>query len=285
MFENSSTDCVLKEIEIDYDTESSVKLDQAKTAAYVCSGQTIGHILVAAIDGVAPYTYQLWDETGTNKLIENDIVSSGAARFNYGTAGTKYMIKITDNCKDAFNHVITMTKLEDVHIAYAPDGGVVCEGQTIQLRCVSLGETNYYWEGPNGWRANDVQYPMIPNAQSNMGGWYKVRVNPELCGEDVLDSIFITIADLPVAPTVNKTTLKYCLNEISQSLTQAAEISISSGNSLKCYAEDGTTEINPDELINTSTEGSFIFFVSQLSPSMCESARVQITVNIYLRPV
>jgi hypothetical protein len=45
-----------------------------------------------------------------------------------------------------------------------------------------------------------MQNPVIPNAQANMTGWYKVSVQPEYCGDPVTDSIYITTAALTYKP-------------------------------------------------------------------------------------
>ena len=196
-YENSSTGCILKETaEIKYTAPPGLQLNTYTTAAYVCNGQTIGHILISAIYGSKPYTYQLWDINKTTMIMAapNDI-TNGIAHFEYGSINTEYSVKVIDSCNNDFWQDITMTDLSTARIVYTPNNGDVCSGGTIQLNCITLGTTNYTWTGPNGWSSTS-QNPAISNAnKATMQGWYKIVVQPEFCGDEMRDSVYITILD------------------------------------------------------------------------------------------
>lgn len=146
---NSATGCVIKQDTINY-IGSPLSLNQTGTSAYECVDNITGIILLKAENGVAPYTYQLWDKSNTTKLIDTDLVSAGQVHFNYGQADSTYTARIIDQCGNMFSQQITMAKLSTARIVYASDNNV-CSGDTIELKCITLGNTAYNWRGPNGF--------------------------------------------------------------------------------------------------------------------------------------
>lgn len=188
---NSTAACVINEMTIDY-TAPPLALSQTETNAYVCVESSKGIILLSAINGVAPYKYELWNKENTVKEDIPDVVSSEhQVYFNYGKANETYTARISDNCGNKFSQQITLAKLSSARVVYATNNNV-CNGDSIHLKCITLGKTAYDWTGPNGF-ATTTQSPTIPNAQVNMTGWYKVSVMPEFCGEPVQDSVYIQV--------------------------------------------------------------------------------------------
>lgn len=187
---NSSSGCVIKQDTINY-TAVPLSLSQAGTSAYECTGSNKGIILLKAENGVAPYTYQLWNKSNTVKLVATDIISSDQIHFDYGRADSTYTVRVSDNCGNTFSQQVTLAKLTTARIVYA-DPVSVCIGETINLKCITLGNTAYNWTGPNGYKASG-QNLEIPNAQANMTGWYKVTVLPEFCGSPVVDSTYVVV--------------------------------------------------------------------------------------------
>ena len=196
---NSATACVINTKTIVY-TAPPLALDNTGTSAYECVDNVTGIILLKAINGVAPYTYQLWDEANTTKLVAIDLVSSGQVHFNYGEAEHTYTARIKDQCGNEFSQKVTLAKLSTARIVNA-DPSSVCTGETIVLKCTTLGNTAYNWTGPNGYTST-AQNPTIPNATASMSGWYKVSVMPEFCGEAVKDSAYVTVYAPLTAGTV-----------------------------------------------------------------------------------
>ncbi len=210
--DNSSTACVIGSTTIVY-TAPPLDLDPNATSAYVCVGGTTGNISVKAMNGVAPYTYQLWNADNTVKIPGvTDITTSGIAHFTYGLADETYTVRISDQCGNSFKQEITISNLETAKIVYASTNPV-CTGGTIQLKCITLGNTDYTWTGPAGF-TSDVQNPVINNVQTTMTGWYKVSVTPEYCGIEKLDSVYVTVTP-PLVPTPNteNQTVEVCVRE------------------------------------------------------------------------
>lgn len=200
-------DCVLHTLEINYEGPR-LKLDPTETNAYACKETNEGIILLKATDGVAPYTYELWNEDNTIKIGLPDITTEDRADFEYGQANERYTIRITDQCGNKFNHQITISSLDPVRIVYAPKNEI-CAHDTIKLRCITLGYTDYNWTGPNGF-ATTAQNPQILNPQANMTGWYKISVTPEYCGSTVTDSLYIQAYSSLIAKA-DKTDIETCV--------------------------------------------------------------------------
>lgn len=278
MRKKGSNECFFRELEVNYNP-LPLELDSYKTAAYVCDGESIGNIMIAAKNGEPPYKYQLWNTSGTVQLTE-EIISDGEAHFNYGNANSTYIVKVIDNCNNSFTQAVDMIDLATAGIAYSPDE-YVCEGGTIQLNCVSLGATEYNWTGPNGWSVLNTQNPLITNAKENMTGWYKVSVKPQFCNNSMFDSVYITVRSS--LPLVNvKSEIGYCQGQNSESLVESSGAVASEGHTLIWYGDDKVSIITPPSLINTSIVGETIYYVSQIdNTTSCESEKIKITVTIY----
>lgn len=189
MQSNSITGCTIATDTIVY-TVQPLALDANVTSAYVCVGKSIGDISVSAANGVAPYTYSLWDESNTVRLAA-DTVTNGIAHFNYGSAGSTYTVRVSDNCGSSFNQKVSLNDLKTPRIVYSLDQNA-CTGDSVRLNCITLGTTTYTWTGPNGYRST-TQNPVIANVDTTMTGLYKVSVTPEYCGDPVEDSIYIRV--------------------------------------------------------------------------------------------
>ncbi|MFT3995271.1 MAG: hypothetical protein QM660_13240 [Dysgonomonas sp.] len=195
---NNATGCYISTDTIVYNG-LPLALNPIQTNAYVCVESDKGTILLEAMNGVAPYTYQLWNKDNTAKISGiADVVSDSSAYFNYGKADSTYTVRVIDGCGNMFSQPMTLSKLSSARIVYSPNDNKVCTGGTIDLKCITLGNTLYQWTGPNGY-SSTTQSPSITDAQSNMTGWYKITVMPEFCGSPVTDSIYITVYP-PLAP-------------------------------------------------------------------------------------
>lgn len=209
--ENSTSGCVIKDTTIVY-AAASLALDPSASSAYVCVDGSIGNISVKAINGVAPYTYELWNKNNTAKVGVSDITTSGVGTFTYGQADSTYTVRMKDQCGNMFSQQITLTNLQTARVVYV-SSDPTCTGSTIQLRCITLGNTSYNWTGPNGFTSSS-QNPVITNAKTNMTGWYKVSVMPEFCGSMKVDSVYVTVTP-PLAPVSGQDSLNVsvCVRE------------------------------------------------------------------------
>ena len=212
---NSANDCVINTKTINY-TAAPLALSQTGSSAYECTDGNTGVILLQAINGVAPYTYQLWNKDNTVQINIPEIVSSGQVHFDYGEADSTYTARIMDQCGNSFSQQITMAKLSTARIVYAEDNNV-CTGDTIQLKCITLGNTAYNWTGPNGF-STTVQSPKIADADTTMTGWYRVTVMPEFCGDPVQDSVYVNVYKPLVAGAVTDSQA-VCVRTVANALS------------------------------------------------------------------
>lgn len=203
--------CALDTIEIDYQ-EVSVQFSTPDNAAYACKdGTQQGHILAKGIEGVGPYSYELWkaDKTapilgGDNKPLKPlDTSASGVVHFAYGKAHDTYAVRVTDNCGTVSWQILTISDLTSQNIARTPTP-IVCAGDVIMLESLPL--VNFKWYRPGGKQAGQppfstLQNPMIYGARVEDSGIYEVEVNPPYCGQGVTGSVNITV--LPCSAPVN----------------------------------------------------------------------------------
>lgn len=282
--DNNSTACVIGDTTIVY-TAPPLDLDPKATSAYVCVGGTTGNISVKAMNGVAPYTYQLWNADNTVKISGvADITTSGIAHFTYGLADETYTIRINDQCGNAFKQQIMISNLETAKVVYA-SSNPICTGGTIQLKCITLGSTNYTWTGPNGF-TSDMQNPIISNVDTNMTGWYKVSVTPEFCGIAKLDSVHVTVTPplLPTPITADQS-LEVCVRE---QVTLTAEVT--GGEGFYTYQWQSSTDgiswfniagaISATHIPPTQIRSGTYYYRRITSDTTCGTAYNLIKVNV-----
>ncbi|EGJ99422.1 hypothetical protein [Dysgonomonas gadei] len=220
-------------------TAPPMELDNTRTSAYACVGSNVGIIMLQAVNGVAPYTYELWDENDTTQL-QGPQKSSGQVVYNYGTPGSTYSVHVTDDCGNSFAQTVVVANLETAKLIIA-DSNPVCYGNDINLRCLTLGITDYHWTYPDGTTI-DGQAQVISGANSSKAGWYKVSVEAEHCGSPVTDSIYISVYN-PISitdPVLANQTFEICPKA---SLTLGEAVTGGSGNyTYKWeYSSNGTT--------------------------------------------
>jgi hypothetical protein len=188
--------CISDTIHYVYE-KKPLALDANATSAYVCPGSTTGYIHVEGINGFGAYTYELRKQNG-------DFVDSNTSgEFLYGSAGEVCTVRVTDGCGNSSAQSITIRDLSDVKLTYSsggPSKDVFCEGQILQLHCVTLNTATYHWTGPNGWSYTG-QHPAIPNTTPVMSGDYTVSVTPAGCSVKT-ETIHITVSPctVPVNP-------------------------------------------------------------------------------------
>ncbi|MDR1056646.1 MAG: hypothetical protein LBL90_12685 [Prevotellaceae bacterium] len=270
---------------IDYE-KKNVQLNSAVTSAYLCAGEQVGHIRVEGQNGSGNYSYNLIDpEVAANDGI---VATNATGYFNYGNAGKTYKVRVNDlGCNSHFEQSVTMIDLNSAQIVYSASTiNTFCKGGNIQLNCITLGTTTYTWSGPGITAANQYeQNPLIsdPAVISTPGTYtYTVSVTPEHCGQNMIQSINITVVDLPVVPVVANTSLSYCINQSSGSLSSAVGAVAAPGHSLKWYGDDGVSGVNPSLWISTAVAGTFTYYVSQAENGApyCESSKVAVVIDV-----
>jgi hypothetical protein len=260
---NSTSGCAIGTDTIVY-TAPPMTLDKTATGAYVCVGGTVGNIFLKAINGVDPYTYELYDKDNVVKLVSSSITTSGRAYFSYGDADSTYTVRVYDDCGNNFSQKITLAKLQTAKIVYS-DATDVCYDGTMYLNALTLGTTTYNWTGPNGYTSTS-QFPVINNVTEANEGWYYVSVSPEMCGTPVRDSIFMTVTP-PFAIDISGDSI-VCVREFA-TLTAIA----SGGGGTYSYQWQQST--NGGTTWNNYTETGATTAIANINRSITSTAYVQ----------
>jgi ribosomal protein L6P/L9E len=163
---------------------------------------------------------------------------------------------------------------------------IICEGESVRISCEgeTLGETQYLWNGPNGWSDVSQNPTVAPFYGTNMSGWYVVTIQQELCEGLIKDSIFVDFTSPPPSPTVSNSTLLYCYKEtVTEDLITASGITAGRGCMLKWYIDYGThaESVSPPISINTDAPGTIMYSVRQTNGrGFCESLPTMISLTV-----
>jgi len=275
---NLTNYCPSATLSINY-TKQLLSLNAAVTSAYVCAGGTQGFIRVEGMNGSGTYTYELWSSDLATLHLSNS-----AGTFSYGSAGQTFIVRVRDNvCNTQFDQPVTILDLGTASIAYSGStNNEVCVGGTIQLHCVTLGQTSYTWSGPNGWTST-LQNPVIPNATVAMSGTYTVTVTPENCGTPMSQSVVISVVPTPL-PNVPNMVRARCQNTTPPTIAAITAASVTGSSYALRYYDSGGT-ITPTTTVPTSAATVLTYYVSQYNTTTgCESNRVTITIQIFALP-
>ena len=270
--------CAANTLTINY-TKRQLSLNAAVTSAYICAGGTVGNIRVQGIGGSGSYTYELRSANGATLHLSNS-----AGTFSYGSAGQTYLVRVRDNvCNTSFDQSVTILNLGTAAIAYSGSpNNEFCEGGTIQLNCITLGQTTYTWSGPGGWTST-AQNPTRPNATAAMSGTYTVTVTPENCAMPMTQSVVISVVPTPL-PNVPGTVRSRCQNTTPPTIASIIAASVTSSSYALRYYDSGGT-ITPTTIVPTSAATVLTYYVSQYNTATgCESDRVTIIIYIYGLP-
>jgi len=128
----------------------------------------------------------------------------------------------------------------------------------------------YTWSMPDGTTSGTRELS-IPDPTEAQSGYYYFNVNSGVCGA-LTDSVFINVVSVPGTPQVTSP-LHLCLNATVKELPVY-------GKDLKWYRDAaGTDPLEGKPSINTATEGTQNFYVSQ-SFGNCESGLVPFSVIV-----
>ncbi|MDR0668222.1 MAG: putative Ig domain-containing protein [Prevotellaceae bacterium] len=177
--------CNFDTLHIDY-TREVFGLDSL--AVYACAVGTMPCFYVKAKNGFAPYTYEL-HENGVR------VATNTTGEFVYGNAVNTYTMHIIDSCGTNFWTDLLIIDLgrgnQAVH-----GTETVCVGDTIRLSCISLGSTEFRWDGPAGFTTNN-QFATIPNASLAHSGSYILTFQPPGCVAPVTQVLNVFVSPLP----------------------------------------------------------------------------------------
>ena len=153
--------------------------------------------------------------------------------------------------------VFTITGSANATVVYSIDSGA---NQTVVL--------------DNSGSANITKPAALGNSEMSL-----ISVNNANCTISLTDSETIFVNSSPVAPVVTSP-ISYCLDDTAAPLAP----NTNTGNTLVWFNSDGT-QLPSAPTVDTSSSGTFIFEVSQINSSGCESPRSQIIANVISSPV
>jgi gliding motility-associated-like protein len=148
----------------------------------------------------------------------------------------------------------------------------ICSGNSINLTTTAISGATYFWTGPNSFTST-LQNPSIANASVSANGNYTLKISMNNCSSNA--SIAVVVKNTPAAPVV--TNISYCLYAVATPLTATPL----SGNTLIWYTD--TTSASGSSVAPTpvtSTTGTTNYYVSQSSPTSCESQKALIKITV-----
>lgn len=209
----------------------------------------------------------LWSNGETTQSIK--VLESGTFFVKVGTGNCS---SISDSVK-----VVVMPK------PFVPSTKnlIYCEGiQTIGLSATADSGNTLRWYGTNATGGSFSSTAPTPSTtQAGTTTYYVSQVNANGCESDRA-VINFTVISKPIPPSVSN--LSVCFASTAQSLTASASV----GNSLRWYGTNATggTASGTAPTPSTSQAGSFNYYVSQVSPTGCESDRAIVVFTVVSKP-
>jgi len=223
-------------------------VDLRLSSAYICVGAGTGNLCLAGTGGygTGPYSFEILELNGVPDPSAPPGNQDGIF-LNYGAAGDLVKIRITDlspqsqalNCYGlSYDQTISVLDLQTAKIVFEANAGQICAGDSIQLLCITLGNTSYSWKGSDGFTSTE-QHPVIKGADVNMTGWYSVEVTPQHCGDVVRDSVYVTVCPA-VKPDLAGDFFELCQHPGTQSFADVTGITPEAGYTARWYHQNGT---------------------------------------------
>ena len=160
---------------------------------------TSGNVWVQSTSGIKPYVFTLFDQPDkTGNILGSN--NTGIFLDVPMSSNQTLSCLVQDSC-NAYFHInfqpSTIANLQKVWFEDRMSATTACEGTVIQAHALALDNIfQYEWTGPNDFHATTSDpYILVPHGLSN--GWYKVTLRESTCGEEITDSIFLTILPAP----------------------------------------------------------------------------------------
>ncbi len=260
-------------------TDPSAPVVTAASNTPVCEGQAINFTATVMVNGnpTAPNSIS-WTGPAfiTPNLSQNPVVNNAVPSYS----GVYTVVATVAGCNS-----IPVTTNVNVYPAPAvpvtSTNSPVCSGNDILLNVDPIaGAADYHWTGPNGLDVHQ-QNVVINNAQSGNAGTYDLAVTT-VNNCTLLSPANISVVVNPTPGTPAVTDMVYCQQDAALALT--ATPSGNPNDTLKWYTQatggTGTTAPTP----STTTAGTFVWYVSQVTAANCEGARVPQTVYVKSKP-
>ncbi|NDW18453.1 T9SS C-terminal target domain-containing protein [Dysgonomonas sp. 216] len=188
-----------------------VEFDTEITGGYRCPGAEVGvgTILIKAKNGIGPYEYSLFanrDDAVNGVAIETN--TTGEFSGWPATGSDIFYAQITDKgCNEyKVTGIVTLQDLGNAALLSVTGDPRKCYGDSAQLVCVPLGETNYYWyNADKTWEVRDTRTPVVSADVLMAKGTdtYTAEIGIPQCFDGLGQPITITRSlEVSVAPTV-----------------------------------------------------------------------------------
>jgi hypothetical protein len=162
---------------------------RANNSSPSCEGDSV--VLSAANDPSAAFVWKnaTGETIGTTSqvIIKNTIPSQSGI---YTLTTTKNNCSHTDTTK-------VLVKPRPVAVA---TGGVICAGNTIELKANAVANATYQWQGPNAF-SSSLQNPTVSNADTLKSGVYSLTVTLNGCSRT--DTALVKVKKQPTAQALN----------------------------------------------------------------------------------
>ncbi|MFD1095119.1 Ig-like domain-containing protein [Salegentibacter chungangensis] len=191
-----------------------------------------------------------------------------------------YAVKV-DGSQNNFTCPEAISNSFKLEVNPVPDAPVVenvqyCTGETAVA--LTANGTNLEWYDEN---MNPLSSAPVPVTDSPAEFTYYVTQTPVFCESDPA-MIKVFVYARPDKPTVDGTTINYCLGETASALTATPETDAT----LNWYdSASSTTPLTEAPSPQTTAAGTLEYWVSQTNINNCEGEREKITVNINKLPL
>ncbi|MDL2224274.1 T9SS type A sorting domain-containing protein [Bacteroidales bacterium OttesenSCG-928-M06] len=197
-------------IVVDRDPAAEMYFDYTKTGGYICPNNSNATITALAIEGVAPYTYYLYDQeerpdytTTPTITLEAPHAENEIAVFEYGNNGESYWIGARDACGTYFPQQVTVYSLSGTLIIKKDRG--ICNEKDVVLSTLYIQGGKYTWYRGGTIENNEVvggtviegettETLKISAATADDEGVYHVHVKHDGCGINLIGSVNLEVA-------------------------------------------------------------------------------------------
>ncbi|MHA3789103.1 fibronectin type III domain-containing protein [Flavobacterium hauense] len=204
------------------------------------------------------------ENPGANTTTISGFTASGDYYFSWTTQNCTSTIKVTYNNGNVPPPVAITT------IDY-------CEGETpTALSATAIDNNTLYWYTTETGGTSDTTAPTPDTTVPGTTVYYVSQYTVLEC-ESPRTAITVNVYPIPATPVVPVTAIEYCEDATAAPLVATAL----AGNTLNWYTvPTGGTASTTAPTPSTADAGVTSYFVSQVSPNSCESARTEIVVTV-----
>ncbi len=235
------------------------RFELSSNSVYICKPGDTPHFDLKASGGVTPYSYE---------LLEDGVVvqTNSTGNFVHGDATHQYAVRVTDACGKNF---ITNLQVIDLSVDLVIKvNNKSCSGDTLFLSCLSLGSTDFLWQGPNF--NSKSQNTFFPNISTTDSGIYSLTFQPFGCSDPITQRINISVSTSPAPLCID--TFQLCFGkEIFQ-----PQITDSNNYLVKWYLENMVTECPVPSIPLTSVHTEKYYISRKDTLTGCASSKCEL---------